>query len=137
MDYFLGDYTQQQLLVIAFCAFLARVSKTGVPGAGILNVPLMVIYLLAMRLPKNEYIGTGAWYFLILNWLKIPLFVWDGRISMASVKADLIMLPVIAAGAFIGIVILKKIPQKYFNLIIQLFALAAAIKLCWSIKDLF
>jgi len=74
---------------------------------------------------------------LILNWLKIPLFVWDGRISMASAKVDLIMLPVIAAGAFLGIVILKKLPQKYFNLIIQLFALAAAIKLCWSIKYLF
>jgi uncharacterized membrane protein YfcA len=256
MDYFLGDYTQQQILVIALCAFLVGVSKTGVPGVGILNVPLMalvffakestglllpllaladifavvyyhrhaqwkhiwrllpwalvgigagsliiryisdvqlkpiigfivlvllivnywrlhragdelkvpshwafaatlgfaaglttcmanaagpimVIYLLAMRLPKNEYIGTGAWYFLILNWLKIPLFVWDGRITMASAKADIVMLPIIALGAFAGIVILKKLPQKYFNLAIQLLAIAAAIKLCWSIKDLF
>jgi uncharacterized membrane protein YfcA len=97
----------------------------------------MVIYLLVMRLPKNEYIGTGAWYFLILNWLKIPLFVWDGRITMASVKVDIIMIPVIAIGAFLGIIILKKLPQKQFNLIIQILALAAAIKLCWSVTDLF
>ena len=91
--------------------------------------PIMVIYLLSMRLPKDKYIGTGAWYFLILNWLKIPLFIMDGRISFESVKADLITLPLIAAGAFLGILILKKIPLKWFNLIIQILAAATAVKL--------
>ena len=54
---------------------------------------------------------------------------------MESFKADIIMIPIIAVGAFVGIKILKKLPQKYFTLIIQLLALAAAIKLCWSTKE--
>lgn len=99
--------------------------------------PIMVIYLLAMRLPKEEYIGTSAWYFLILNWLKLPLFVWDGRIGMEVVRADLAMLPFIACGAALGIFALKKIPQRHFNLIIQLLALAATLKLCSSVSELF
>ena len=95
--------------------------------------PIMVIYLLAMRLDKHSFIGTGAWYFLILNWLKIPLFVWDGRITLLSLKTDLLMCPFIIVGVVLGILILKKIPQKWFNLIVQLLALAAAIKLILTI----
>jgi uncharacterized membrane protein YfcA len=97
--------------------------------------PVMAIYLLAMQLPKNEYIGTGAWYFLILNWLKIPLFALDGRITMSAVRADLAMLPLLALGAGIGILILHKIPQRWFEVMIQLLALAAALRLCWYITD--
>ncbi len=99
--------------------------------------PVMAIYLLAMQLPKNEYIGTGAWYFLILNWLKIPLFALDGRITMSAVRADLAMIPILALGAGIGILILHKIPQKWFEIMIQVLALAAALKLCWYITDFF
>ncbi len=95
--------------------------------------PIMIIYLLAMRLDKHRFIGTGAWYFLILNWLKIPLFIWDGRITLQSVKADIFMCPFIIVGVVLGILILKKIPQNWFNFIVQILALAAAIKLILTI----
>lgn len=91
--------------------------------------PIMVIYLLAMRFDKSTFIGTGAWYFLILNWLKIPLFVWDGRITLDSVKADLIVVPFITIGAIAGILILHRLPQKWFNMAMQTLAVLAAIKL--------
>ena len=95
--------------------------------------PIMIIYLLAMRLPKNEFIGTGAWYFLILNWLKIPLFIMDGRITTDSIIADLYVIPFIFVGAVLGIVALKKIPQKGFNTTVQILAMLAALKLALSI----
>ncbi|MFH1614105.1 MAG: sulfite exporter TauE/SafE family protein [Planctomycetota bacterium] len=105
--------------------FFAGVTTQLANAAG----PIMVIYLLAMRFDKNEFIGTGAWYFLILNWLKIPMFVWDGRITLESVKADLLMCPLIIVGVVAGIVILKRLPQKWFNIIVQVLVLAAAVKL--------
>jgi len=77
--------------------------------------PVMLIYLLAMRLPKHEFIGTGAWYFLIVNWLKMPIFIAEGRITFDSIKADLIVLPLVVLGAMIGIIVLQKLPQKAFN----------------------
>ena len=32
--------------------------------------PVMAIYLVLMKFSKEEYIGSAAWYFLILNWIK-------------------------------------------------------------------
>lgn len=95
--------------------------------------PVMAIYLLSMNLPKNEFIGTGAWYFLILNWLKIPLFMADGRISSNTLAYDFMLIPVILTGAVVGILLLKKIPQKSFENVVQFLAAAAAIKLISSI----
>ncbi|MDD3118587.1 MAG: sulfite exporter TauE/SafE family protein [Victivallales bacterium] len=94
--------------------------------------PVMVIYLLAMQLPKEEYMGTGAWYFLIVNWLKVPLYVWDRRIDWTSFRTDLLLIPLVAVGAWMGIVILRKMPQKWFNVVIQALAFIAALHLCWS-----
>jgi hypothetical protein len=91
--------------------------------------PIMIIYLLAMRLPKYEFIGTGAWFFLIINWLKIPVFVSEGRITLESACADIIMLGLIAVGAFAGILILKNISHKWFKRAVEILAAAAAIKL--------
>ncbi len=91
--------------------------------------PIMIIYLLAMRLPKLEFIGTSAWFFLILNWLKVPIFMSEGRITLESAAADIVMLPLIVVGAVAGIIILKKVPQKWFNIIMQILAAAAAVKL--------
>ncbi len=94
--------------------------------------PIMMIYLLAMRLPKQEFIGTRAWYFFLLNWFKVPFSANLGLINGESLKLDLLCFPVIAVGAIFGIYILKRIPQKFFNNLIQILAALAAIKLIFS-----
>ncbi len=78
--------------------------------------PIFAIYLLAMHLPKNSFIGTGAWFFLIINFSKFPLhiFVWK-TISWDSLKLDIIALPGIALGAFLGIWLVKKINDKAYR----------------------
>ncbi len=91
--------------------------------------PVMAIYLLSMQLPKEEYLGTGAWYFMILNFLKLPVFIWEGRIVLESLYIDLCMLPAIILGAFLGVVIAKKISQQSFELIVQILIVISAIKL--------
>ncbi len=94
--------------------------------------PIMMIYLLAMRLPKQEFIGTGAWYFFLLNWFKVPFSINLGMINFESFKLDLICFPIIAIGAISGIYLLKRIPQKFFNNLIQILAALAALKLIFS-----
>ena len=95
--------------------------------------PVMVLYLLAMRLPKEEFMGTGAWYFLILNYLKIPLFIFDGRISWDSIRADAVAAPFIIVGIVAGIWLLKRIPQRAFNITVQIFASLAGLWLIVSV----
>lgn len=89
--------------------------------------PIFAIYLLAMRLPKNSFIGTGAWFFLILNFSKFPLhiFVWK-TITWNTLTLDLVLLPGIAIGAFLGIKMVKRISDSlYRTAVIVVTALSA------------
>jgi len=105
--------------------FLAGVTTMMANAAG----PVMVIYLLSMRLPKLAFVGTSAWFFFAVNWLKVPFSVQLDLTTGASAKLGLLMLPLIAAGSVAGIFLLHRLPQKAFNALIQILAAAAAIKL--------
>jgi uncharacterized protein len=91
--------------------------------------PVMMAYLLASNLPKNHFIGTSAWFFFIVNWLKVPFQVSLGGINIHSVTTDLYLLPPIIIGAILGIIVLKKLPQKVFNIAAAVLTVLAAIKL--------
>jgi len=114
-----------QLWFAAGLGFMAGVTTMMANAAG----PVMVIYLLAMRLDKVRFVGTAAWFFFIVNWLKVPFSSKLGMMSAESVKLNLLMLPFIAVGALAGIIFLKRIPQKAFDAVVQILAAAAAIML--------
>ncbi len=89
--------------------------------------PIFAIYLLAMHLPKNSFIGTSAWFFMIVNFSKFPLhiFVWE-TITWKTLTLDLLLLPGIAAGAFLGVWLVKKFSDKlYRTFVIIITALSA------------
>ncbi|HET7179557.1 MAG TPA: sulfite exporter TauE/SafE family protein, partial [Chryseosolibacter sp.] len=106
---------------------------TGVAGGftsmiGNLATSVVAIYLLSMRLPKNAFIGTTAWFFLVINWFKVPfhIFSWH-TISLNSFLLDLVTLPLIALGAFLGIVIVKKIRDRAYRWFIIAMTIVAAV----------
>lgn len=91
--------------------------------------PLLVLYLLAIGLPKLAIVGTGAWFFLFVNLFKVPFSAQLGLISLESLKVDaLLCLPMIP-GALLGPVILKRINQSAFELMVLVFTLIAALRL--------
>jgi uncharacterized membrane protein YfcA len=84
-----------------------------------------------MHLPKNSFIGTGAWFFMIINFTKFPLqlFVWN-NISLETLTIDLMTLPAIALGAFAGIRLVKIIPENtYRGFVIAITAISAVLLL--------
>ena len=109
----------------AVLGLLAGVTTMMANAAG----PIMIIYLLSMGFDKTEFIGTGAWYFFIVNWLKVPFSAKLDLINAQSLKLDAVMFPFIVVGAIAGILLLKYIPQKAFKVIVQVLAATAAIKL--------
>jgi len=92
--------------------------------------PVMAIYFLSMMLPKNSFIGTGAWFFLIINLFKIPfhITVWE-TINLHTFTLDLAMFPAIMIGAFLGFKLVKYIPEKPYRIFIIVTTALAAIKL--------
>jgi uncharacterized membrane protein YfcA len=91
--------------------------------------PLMAVYLLAMRLPKMEYVGTAAVFFLVINLFKIPFMVELGLITAPSFALNLKLAPAVVGGALIGRKILTRINQRWFENIALGLAVVAGIKL--------
>ena len=89
---------------------------------------VMAVYFLSMRLPKNAFIGTTAWFFMVTNWFKIPfhIFAWH-TIDFNTFLLDLIALPPIILGAFVGIVIVRKLSEVTYRWFIIIMTLAAAV----------
>jgi uncharacterized membrane protein YfcA len=79
--------------------------------------PVMVLYLLAMRLPKILFIGTAAWYFLLLNLFKVPFSASLGLINPSSLGVSLLLGPFAMLGALIGRPIAERLNQRLFELI--------------------
>lgn len=102
---------------------LAGFTTTVANAAG----PVMVLYLLAMRLPKLEFLGTSAAFFLAINWIKVPFMVQLGLINPASLTLNLWLLPAVAAGALIGRRVAQTVNQRAFETVaLGLTAVAAA-----------
>jgi uncharacterized membrane protein YfcA len=74
------------------------------------------IYLLAVRLPKNEFIGTAAWLFFIINVFKLPfhIFSWQ-TVTAESLKVNLFLSPAIALGFFTGVRLVKLINNDLYR----------------------
>lgn len=89
---------------------------------------IMAIYFISMRLPKNAFIGTTAWFFLVINLFKVPFHVFHWKtISAETMIMDLTTIPLIAIGAYTGIVMVKKMTEANYRWFIIGMTIVAAI----------
>ena len=91
--------------------------------------PIMIIYLLAMRLPKLIFMGTSAWYFFVLNLFKVPFSYSLGLINTDSLQISLLLAPVAVAGALTGRVLIRHINQQAFEMLALVLTLVAGLRL--------
>ena len=86
------------------------------------------IYFLAMRLPKNEFIGTAAWLFFIINVFKLPfhILVWK-TVNTETLTLNLILSPAILIGFFLGIRLVKLINNDLYRKLVLIVTAAGAL----------
>ena len=93
---------------------------TGV-GAGFTTMtanaagPIMSLYLLAARVDKTRFLGTGAYYYLIINLTKVPFSAALGLFHMSTLWLTLILLPAVLLGTWLGRILIKKVSQVWFE----------------------
>ena len=86
------------------------------------------IYFLAMRLPKNDFIGTAAWVFLVINLFKFPFQVWYWKnITIVSLQTDLLLLPALVLGFWAGLEIVARIKDDNYRKVVIVLTLIGAI----------
>ena len=93
--------------------------------------PVMILYFLAIGLPKLAFVGTGAWFFMLVNAFKVPFSVHLGLISSQSLLMDAVLLIPLIPGALLGPVILRRINQRNFELMVLILTAVATVRLIW------
>lgn len=79
--------------------------------------PVMSSYLLLKRMPKEQLVATGAWFYLTVNVAKLPIYAANGLLSSQSLTFDLLMAPLAVCGSIAGLGLLRRIPQRAFDIV--------------------
>lgn len=96
-----------------------------VNGAG----PIIALFGLAVGLPKWEFVGTSAWFFLIINVFKVPFSYSLGLIHAPTLALNVVLVPAIIGGVALGRWLVHVVPQRLFNALLLIFAAIAAMRL--------
>ncbi|MDQ1014688.1 sulfite exporter TauE/SafE family protein [Streptomyces afghaniensis] len=77
--------------------------------------PVMSMYLLSAGFRKLGFLGTSAFFFLIVNVSKLPFSAGLGLIDGRSLLLDLALVVFVVPGAFLGKWAVNKINQRLFE----------------------
>ncbi|HQY44067.1 MAG TPA: sulfite exporter TauE/SafE family protein [Paracoccaceae bacterium] len=105
----------------AITGFTSFVSHSGAPP--------FQIYVLPLRLPKMVYAGTNTILFAYLNAIKLVPYWALGQFSPQNLKAAAILMPAAAAAVFLGVRLVRIVPEGLFFRLITWALLVVSLKL--------
>ena len=78
--------------------------------------PVTTLYLLAMRLPKEAFLGTAAVYFFLINWIKVPFSIFlSHNVAWESLRFAVWLFPYAILGGLVGKPLSERISQQRFE----------------------
>jgi uncharacterized membrane protein YfcA len=88
---------------------------------------VMTLYLSASGIDKRRFVGTNAWFFLIVNLVKVPFSIGLGLMHPVDAVRALALAPVVLLGGLLGYATVQRISQRRFDLaVLAASAFAAA-----------
>jgi uncharacterized membrane protein YfcA len=91
--------------------------------------PVMNMYLLTRRLPKEQFVATGAWFFFVVNLAKMPIYMSYDLVSRTSLLFDLLMVPAVICGGLGGLWVMRRMPQRVFETLVIVFTAISSLLL--------
>lgn len=80
--------------------------------------PVMSMYFLAMRTPVQVFLGTSAWFFAIVNLVKVPFLAGIGLFDGQVLLMDAVLIPLVVVGALVGVRVARRMKQQVFDWIV-------------------
>ncbi len=132
--------------------------KVGIPcglGAGITSSishgagPLMALFLIPQRMPKEIYVGTTVFIFTWINWIKLPFFAIDQSIVPLPVFAPEALItrqtlwtsatffPLVPVGVWLGVWLNRRFSEKGFVNFVQIALLLTGLELIFKFERFF
>ncbi len=87
------------------------------------------VYLIPKKLSKGAFAATGAWFFAIVNVIKLPAFIITGQLNMATFYQALVFVPLVPVGVYCGLWLNKRFDHELFYKVIMAAVLLIGLKL--------
>lgn len=80
--------------------------------------PVMTLYFLAARFDVARFLGTQAWFFLMVNLTKLPVSIGLGLLHTKLIWLLVVLAPLVLIGAFIGRALASRLKQDVFDQVV-------------------
>ena len=91
--------------------------------------PVTSMYFLACRYPVKAFLGTTAWFFFLVNLVKLPFSVSAGLVNPTTLSLAAVAAPVVIASALAGRRLAEHMDQRVFEPIIVALTVVSALPL--------
>ena len=91
--------------------------------------PVTSMYFLACRYPVKAFLGTTAWFFFLVNLVKLPFSLSAGLVNPTTLSLAAIAAPVVIASALAGRRLAEHMDQRVFEPIIVVLTVISALPL--------
>ena len=91
--------------------------------------PVMSMYFLATRTPVQVFLGTSAWFFAIINVIKVPFLAGLGLFETPVLLMDAVLAPLVVVGALLGLRVARRMNQRVFDRIVIALTILGAVYL--------
>jgi uncharacterized protein len=108
----------------AMSGFTSTLAHAGSP-------PLMQ-YLLPLKLDKERLVATTVFYFTAVNAVKLVPYGMLGLLDWTNLGTALMLAPAVPAGYWIGVRLVRRMPEAVFHRLLLGGLLLTGIKLCWD-----
>ena len=92
----------------------------------------MLIYLLGRGLPRERFVATTVFFFAAINLAKLPFYLGLGLFRSETLLMSAVLLPLVPLGVWLGMHLLKRIPERPFYLFSTAALGLSGIKLLWD-----
>ena len=96
------------------------------------GAPPFQVYVIPQQLPRDVFIGTGVFFFAVVNWIKVPPFFALHLFTRQNLATSIVLLPVAIGATWFGVWLVRRVSTERFYIIIYIMMLAVGGKLVWD-----
>lgn len=112
------------------CGVVAGITSSFAHGAG----PVVSMFLVPQRLPKEIFVGTNVLVFFWINWIKVPLFAANGVITSSSLLKSLYLFPLVPVGVWLGVWLNRRFNETWFIRIVLITLFLSGLQLIFNFR---
>ena len=111
-----------------FWSALSGITSTVAHAGG----PPLSMYLLPLRLEKSILVGTTIVFFAVMNAVKLVPYAWLGLFDARNLATSLVLAPLAPVGIWMGVRLMRRLPEDLFYRICYAILLGVGGKLLWD-----